>query len=412
MIGLRAVKNRISFLCGSFAAAAVAVYHNSANNSRRDEPFTFSDAIAESRRQIRLAMMHYGIPGAVVAVAVNGEIVWNEGIGLADVENNVPCTENTVMRVASVSKCLTAVAVAKAWQDGKLNLDVPIQTYVPSYPKKCVDGVPVVITLRHLLGHTSGVRHFRFNNKDEYFCKDYLIAQHCDSVAESLKLFADDDLVMLPGSRFHYTTYGWTLISAALENALGKPFLKIMKEQVFHPLNMTSTGEELHSSILPHRGRQYLRDSEGRLQNAPYVDNSCKLAGAGFVSTAADLIKFGSAILAASTHDDASTTPLLLPGTVAQMWKVAAKMTDEYHFGWGWVLVPDKARIAGVPPPIKFIGHIGKAIGSSSVLLLAMPDSKETSVKSQIAVAIIFNLQGVPKVFHLAQAIAEHFMTL
>ena len=91
------------------------------------------------------------------------------------------------------------------------------------------------------------------------------------------------------------------------------------------------------------------------------------------------------------------------------MWQVASKMSDKYHFGWGWVLVPDKPRTAGVPPPIKFIGHIGKAIGSSSVLLLAMPNSAEASTTCQVAVAIIFNLQGVPKVFYLAQTIAEQF---
>ena len=239
---------RAGLLCGSL----LGVYAVNRNTRLREDHYT--DAISKSRMRVQAAMMRYGVPGAVVAVAVNGEVVWSEGLGLADVENNVPCSEDTPMRIASISKSLTTVAVAKAWQEGKLDLDAPIQKYVPSFPEKKVDGIPVVLTIRHLLSNMAGIRHYHFD-KDEFSSKEYLIVKHYDNVTDSLKLFANDELVLTPGSGFHYTTHGWTLVSAALEAAMGQPFLKVMKEQIFHPLNMTSTSEELHSPLMLHRVR-------------------------------------------------------------------------------------------------------------------------------------------------------------
>ena len=240
---------RAGVLCGSLLGF-YAVNRNI--RFRQDNPY--DDAIAKSRIRVQTAMMRYGVPGAVVAVAVNGEVVWSEGLGLADVENNVPCSEDTPMRIASISKSLTAVAVAKAWQDGKLDFDAPIQKYVPSFPEKKVGGVPVVLTIRQLLSHMAGVRHYHFD-KDEFSSKEYHITEHYDNVTDSLKLFVNDELVLAPGSGFHYTTHGWTLVSAALESAMGQSFLRIMKEQIFRPLNMTSTSEELHTPLLLHRAR-------------------------------------------------------------------------------------------------------------------------------------------------------------
>jgi len=239
---------RVSLLCGSL----LGIY--AANRVRWHDENRYTHAITASRMRVQAAMMHYGVPGAVVAVAVNGEVVWSEGLGLADVENNVPCSEETPMRIASISKSLTAVAVAKAWQEGKLDLDAPIQKYVPSFPEKKVDGAAVVLTIRHLLSNMGGVRHYHFD-KDEFSSKEYFIKKHYDNVTDSLKLFANDELVIAPGSGFYYSTYGWTLVSAALEAAMGQPFLKVMKEQIFRPLNMTSTSEELHSQLMLHRVR-------------------------------------------------------------------------------------------------------------------------------------------------------------
>ena len=210
----------------------------------------YDEAISKCRKIIKSSMLQHRVPGAVVAVAVNGRIVWSEGMGLADVENNVPCSEDTVMRIASISKSLTAVAVAKAWQQGKLDLDAPIQKYVATFPEKSVGGVPVTIKLRQLLSHMAGIRHYG-SDKEQY------IKEHYNTVNDSLELFCNDELLSSPGTSFHYTTHGWTLISAALEAAMGKPFLQVVREEVLRPLHMTSTTEELYSPLILNRGRYY-----------------------------------------------------------------------------------------------------------------------------------------------------------
>ena len=234
-------------LCGSLLAAY------SVKGTRCKDSNVYDEAISKCRRIIQSSMLQYGVPGAVVAVAANGRVVWSEGMGLADVENNVPCSEDTVMRIASISKSLTAVAVAKAWQQGKLDLDAPIQKYVATFPEKSVGGVPVTITLRQLLSHMAGIRHY--GGDKEFLNTEYYIKEHYNTVNDSLKIFCNDELLSTPGTGFHYTTHGWTLISAALEAAMGRPFLQVMREEVLCPLHMTSTTEELHSPLLLNRGR-------------------------------------------------------------------------------------------------------------------------------------------------------------
>lgn len=129
-----------------------------------------SQAIERSRRHVKRAMMERGVPGAVVAVSKYGRLVWSEGLGYADVENDVLCTPDTVMRIASISKALTSVALLQLWQKGLVDLDAPIQTYVPEFPQKTYEGKPVEITTRQLLSHLGGIRHYQKPGKEMQGC--------------------------------------------------------------------------------------------------------------------------------------------------------------------------------------------------------------------------------------------------
>lgn len=106
-----------------------------------------------------------GAPGIVVGVSVDGKEVWSEGLGYADVENRVPCKPETVMRIASISKSLTMVAIAKLWEAGKLDLDIPVQHYVPEFPEKEYEGEKVSVTTRLLISHLRGIRHYEKDMK-------------------------------------------------------------------------------------------------------------------------------------------------------------------------------------------------------------------------------------------------------
>ena len=132
-------------------------------------------SIQESRRLLQRAMLEQGIPGGVVTVSVDGSIVWSEGLGYSDVENHVPCSPESVMRIASISKPLTAVGLLQLCQEGKVDLDACVRTYVLSFPEKEFEGRPVTITTRQLLSHMAGVRHY---TKKGVVCRKLLIATY------------------------------------------------------------------------------------------------------------------------------------------------------------------------------------------------------------------------------------------
>uniref|UniRef100_A0A3Q2HTX6 Lactamase beta n=1 Tax=Equus caballus TaxID=9796 RepID=A0A3Q2HTX6_HORSE len=125
----------------------------------------FARAIESSRDLLHRIKDEVGAPGIVVGVSVDGTEVWSEGLGYADVENRVPCKPETVMRIASISKSLTMVALAKLWEAGKLDLDVPVQHYVPEFPEKEYEGEKVSVTTRLLISHLSGIRHYEKDMK-------------------------------------------------------------------------------------------------------------------------------------------------------------------------------------------------------------------------------------------------------
>ena len=241
-------------------------------------------AITAARALVRDSMAAAKIPGLSVAVAVHDSIVWSEGFGLADVENEVPVSPCTRFRIASVSKPLTAVAVVQLHARDRLDLDAPVQRYVPSFPQK-----PWPVTTRQLAGHLAGVRHYQGD--------EFLSMRHYDNVTAGLAVFASDSLLFEPGTRYSYSTYGYNVLSAAVEGASGESFLAYMRRHIFEPLGMRSAVAEFPDSILAHRAHFYVRDRNGVLLNAPYVDNSYKWAGGGFLSNTEDLTRFGSALL-------------------------------------------------------------------------------------------------------------------
>ncbi len=120
----------------------------------------------EKRVQLENAISRFmaanGVPGVSVAVVENGAFEWSAGFGTADLENFVPATSRTLYRLASISKPITATAAMLLWQQGKLDLDAPIQKYCPAFPLK-----DAPITTRELLGHLGGIRHYKKNSPDD-----------------------------------------------------------------------------------------------------------------------------------------------------------------------------------------------------------------------------------------------------
>src|ERR1700676_1233394 len=225
-------------------------------------------------------------PGMSIAVTVNGKMVWAEGFGLADLEQCVPVTPKTKFRIGSTSKPLTSAGVMLLYDQKRLDLDAPIQRYVPAFPPK-----GQVITTRELLGHLAGIRDY---NAEEGGKLDRDVYH---SVSESLKRFKDDPLAAPPDTKWIYSTYGYVLASAAIEVASGQDFLSFMHDKVFSPLGMQDTLADESDKIIPNRARWYTIMGDGTYRNTRFEDLSYKWAGGGFLSTAEDLARFGSALL-------------------------------------------------------------------------------------------------------------------
>src|SRR5713101_1629117 len=322
-------------------------------------PAAYAATVARERTLVceRLATR---LPGVQIAVPVNGKLVWSEGFGYADAARKRPVTRETQFRIGSVSKPLTAAAVALLYQQGKLDLDAPVQRYVPSFPDK---GYP--ITTRQLAGHLAGIRHY----KDREFFLNHRFA----TVLDGLTIFQDDALLFPPGTRFSYSSYAWNLISAVVEGASGDDFLHYMSAHVFRPLGLAHTAPDRTDSLIPGRTQPYDRDSGGSYRIAPAVDNSYKWAGGGFVSTAEDLVKFGSALL----------EPGFLRAETLELLFTSQKTNrgEETGYGIGWFLRTDSLGH-------RWAFHGGGSVGGTAAFGLDRD--------SRVVVAILANLSNAP----------------
>jgi serine beta-lactamase-like protein LACTB, mitochondrial len=243
-----------------------------------------SNAKAEAvEAAVTTAMARLGIPGASVAIASGGTLRFAAGYGQADVENGVPAKAVTVYRLASVSKPITAAAVLKLAEEGKLDLDAPIQRYVPSFPEK-----PFPVTARQLLGHLGGIRHYRDDEPTN--------TKPLSSVESGLSFFKDDALVVEPGTKYSYSTYGYNLLGAAVEGASGKPYLDYLREAVFARAGMSSIRADEVRSLIPNRAQGYVRTKGGDLWNSGLADVSYKVPGGGLIATASDVARFAAAL--------------------------------------------------------------------------------------------------------------------
>jgi serine beta-lactamase-like protein LACTB, mitochondrial len=317
-----------------------------------------------------------GSPGLSAAVAVDGRVVWREGFGLADVENRVPVWPESKFRIGSLSKLITAAAVARLVEAGKLDLDAPIQRYVPSFPDK-----GALITPRLLAGHLAGIRH--------YVAADFQRPlKSYEHLADALEIFAKDPLVAPPGSKYAYSSYGFNLLGIAVESAAGTDFLTAVDDLVLRPLDLRNTMADRPAAIVERRVRFYARDGEGALRNERPIDSSSKWPSGGFLSTAPDLVRFASA------HLDGST--FLRPETRALLFTSQRTTAgEETGVGIAWRIGRDAQG--------RRILHHGGAIEGGRAFLLLYPDQK-------VAVALLANLTFARFDENEAEKLAEMFI--
>jgi len=340
-------------------------------------------AVEQGRQIARAGLVRQNLPGLSVAVGVGGDIVWAEGFGWADMEKRVPVAPGMRFRIGHASKALTSAAVGLLLEKGQLHLEDEIQTYVPEFPRK-----EWPVTLRQLMGHVAGVRHYE---SDE----DSAPTAHCDRAIDGVQRFAGHPLRFEPDTQYGYSTFGWVLVSAAVEAAAKEPLSTFMTAQVFKPLGMTATAFESSTGPMEDRVTFYQRrftgdGGEGVVPATP-VDYSCFAGAAAIVSTPSDLVRFGIGI---------NGGKLLQPGTVKKL-QTAQVLTSgkETEYGLGWMV--EEVTLAG--EPTRMVHHASRSLKGGTASFMTFPSRG-------LVVAVTANIaNGITR--DIALAIAQAFAT-
>jgi len=322
-----------------------------------------SEKRAQLEKAIKRFMAANSTPGVSVAVIENGVAEWSVGFGSADLENAVPATSHTLYRLASISKSITGTAALLLWQQGKLDLDAPLQKYCPAFPEK-----DTPITTRELLGHLGGIRHYKSDSQDD---PELGNTRHFPNpIQGGIDFFKNDPLVAKPGAEFHYSTQGYTLVGCAIEGASGENYTDYVRENVLTPAGMAHTVVDNRFAIVPSRTRFYSKDSSGAITNADFLDSSYKVPGGGWLSSADDMAQFEVALL---------NDKLVARSTRDLMWtslKTADGKEDSYGLGW------EVGKDLGVVD----VHHGGSQQGTSTFFMI-VPERRT-------GVVVLINLEG------------------
>ena len=338
----------------------------------------YSRAIEDAQRQVRGTLTtETSLHGLSVAVAKDGDIVWAEGFGYADDTHRATVTPNTRFRTGSVSKTMTAAAVALLYDRGRIDLDAPVQTYVPAYPSK-----QWTVTTRQLLGDVAGVHRLRGERGNN----DQVPRGFCTTVDEALKTFAYEPLAFEPGTNYRYSTSGWVLLSAVIEGAAKEPFYTFMRREVFMPLGMDRTAVEGADEDTETAD---FTDSKRKDAASVLEDYACTFGAGAFLSTPTDLVRLGSAML---------TSGLLKAETIALFQTpLTLKSGASTGFALGWKV--DTIPLAGTQ--VRTVRHRASLI-AGAVSLYLFPDRG-------LVLAVMANVPNTVGVEEVALKIAGVF---
>ncbi len=310
------------------------------------------------------------LPGLVIAIVGKHQQIWTKSYGYADILSKEPINPGEhLFRVGSISKTVTAAALARLCEDKELAVDTSISKYYPKIPAD-----KSALTLRLLGGHLGGIRH--------YNGLEFMSNEHYDDVFGPLDVFIDDTLLCVPGTAYNYSTYGWTLLSAVMESGTGDSFLEIIKEEVSKPLQLSDLKADHIDSTHFSRVSFYTFENNIHLM-APDVDVSNKWAGGGFLCSAEDMAKFGYALVQPGYLNRHSLEVF----TMSQ----STDSGELTNYGIGFRTGMDEQGR-------KWIGHSGGSIGGTSMLLI-FPDHN-------LVVVTLVNM-GNASMNQLAQKIAD-----
>ena len=327
----------------------------------------FGQTKTEQLDELLNQYLDYGKFNGSVLVADQGKVMYKKGFGMANMEWDIPNKPNTKHRLGSVTKQFTAMLILQLVAEGKIDLQTPITTYLPDYPKENGDK----ITTHHLLTHSSGIPNY--TAFPDFFAAE---SRNPYTPDQFVKKFEDKELEFTPGEKFNYSNSGYFLLGVLIEKLSGKTYEEMLHEKIFTPLGMHDTGYDNHKDILKNRATGYEKNGTSFI-NSAYLDMSIPYAAGSLYSTVEDLYLW----------DQALYTTTLLPQKYMDLFftpYIAAFGNSQYAYGWG----VGKEVIGNTTDSITVISHDGGINGFNTNI------SRSPSNKS--LVVLLNNTGGAP----------------
>lgn len=318
------------------------------------------DAIEQSEKRIQKLISKKQIPGLSVTVTYKNEVIWESGYGVSDIKQNTEVNpQQTLFRIASISKNLSSAGLGLLMQEGYLDVDDSFYKYVPEYPKKNFD-----FTIKQLASHTAGIRGYKGNE----FLNDLKMP-----IAQGLNMFAQDPLLYKPGTLYLYNSNDWNMIGYAIERIAEVNFEEYMQLKVIEPLGLAHTFADDSEKTFPNKATFYTRKRRRGFRKAEEVDNYYKLPSGGFLSTSHDIALFGNAMLYHS---------LLNKNVQDQLLTAQYVNGESTYYGLGWEVTMDAQHR-------HYYGHVGNGVGGYGYL--------RVYPKEEVVIVFLMNVTN-PKV--------------
>ena len=243
-------------------------------------------------------------PGAAVLVAKKGKAIFKGGYGIANMELGVKIEPQMVFRIGSITKQFTATAIMILVDEGKISLSDPLNKFFPKYP---INGD--VVTIEHLLHHTSGIKSYTSIAKWRPLMKTDLTVQ------KMIDVFKNEPADFKPGERFLYNNSGYFLLGAIIEKVSGKTYQKFIQQRIFNPLGMKNSYYGSHNRIIPHRACGYQKKENGFI-NADYLSMTQPYSAGSLLSTVDDLHQWTRSLFGGKLISAKFLKAMLTPGSL------------------------------------------------------------------------------------------------
>jgi D-alanyl-D-alanine carboxypeptidase len=295
-----------------------------------------------------------GLPGIVVGVIADQELVWAKGFGYANVQAKQPMTPATKFRMASHSKLFTATAIMQLREQGKLRLDDPVSKYLPWFKLRPAGEDDGPITIEQLLTHSSGLPRE---------AGPHWTTLEFPTADEVRKLMTDRQAAFAPQVRWKYSNLAYTVAGMVVEEVSGQTWAEYVRQHIYDPLGMSASSVDRNIEGLAVGYNRRMPD--GSREVLPFTDARGMGAATGITSTVEDMAKFVSAQFRKGPRGGKQ---ILNTGSLREMHRVRS-MENDWSSGTGIGFAVSRQRDK------TFVGHGGGYPGYTTQTLIQL-DSK------------------------------------